>query len=147
MTESVVILTPVTPGTVMAPCALGFPRIVSEQAASVACREVNINMNRARLQDMFITGYFKDYEFVLLLDSDVEVSRDTVDMLVKAWKPGTTPCANTKGHVGAHVVASCALIHRKDYMAIDYMEKPYECQCKKVPNPFYVEGAVGRENK
>lgn len=139
------ILTPTTPGAVMAPCALPYPRMVSEQAPSVISREVNINMNRARLQRMFVAKHFQDFEFVLLLDSDVEVTRETVEMLVKAWKPGTTPCANTKGGLGSHVVASCALLGRKDYSEIDYMSNPYECQCKKVPNPFYVEGAFGEE--
>ena len=107
--------------------------------------EVNINMNRARLQRLFVAKHFQDFELVLLLDSDVEVTRETVEMLVNAWKPGTTPCANTKGHVGTHVVASCALVGRMDYAEIDYLARPYECQCKKVPNPFYVEGAIGRE--
>lgn len=141
----VMVLTPTTPGAVLAPYTLGFPRMVSEQAPSVTCREVNINMNRARLQRLFVAKHFQDFELVLLLDSDVEVTRETVEMLVKAWKPGTTPCANTKGHVGTHVVASCALVGRRDYAEIDYLARPYECQCKKVPNPFYVEGAIGRE--
>lgn len=143
---NVLVLTPITPGVIIAPYTIGLPRMVSELAPSVSCREVNINMNRARLQRMFLTKHFNEFELLLLLDSDVEVSRDTVDMLVKAWKPGYTPCARTKNVEGSHVVASCALIGRKDYIDIDYMSNPYECQCKKVPNPFYVDGATGVES-
>lgn len=145
--ERVIIVTPIAPGSVLAPCDLGAPRLVSELTPSVTSREANINMNRARLQRMFMTRHFPKYEFVLLLDSDVVVSKETVEKLMKAWKPGTTPCANTKGHEGGHVVASCALIGRQDYAEIDYMTKPYECQCRKVPNPFYVEGAAGAETR
>ena len=141
----VLVVTPIAPGTVLAPYSLGLPRLVSELAPSVRCRELNININRARLQRMFMGDYFPLYEFVLLLDSDVVVTRETVDMLEKAWKPCTTPCANTKGHETDHVVASCALIHRTDYSRIDYLSNIYECQCKKVPSPFYVDGAIGSE--
>lgn len=142
---AVIAVTPVAPGTVLAPFSLGIPRLVSELAPSVSVRERNININRARLQKMFMREQFGKYEFVLLLDSDVVVDPEVLDKLMAAWKPGTTPCANTKGAETDHVVASCALIHRNDYADIDYLDKPGECQCLKVPNPFYVDGAVGRE--
>lgn len=141
----VIALTPVAPCTVLAPYGLGFPRLVSELAPSVKVRERNINLNRARLQEMFLRSLFPRYEFVLLLDSDVVVSRETVDMLLKAWTAGTTPCANTKGTHGGHVVCSCALMHRSDYEKVDYLTNLSECQCLKLPSPFYVEGARGYE--
>ena len=96
---------------------------------------------------MFLSKYFADYELVLLLDSDVVVTRETVDKLAAAWKPGLVPCANTKGTVTDHVVASCALIGRKDYSEVDYLTNPDICQCKKLKNTFYVDGATGYEIK
>lgn len=138
-------LTPIAPGTILAPCELGLPRLVSELAPSVQGRERNINLNRARLQELFMRKYFPRYEFVLLLDSDVVVTRAVFDKLVAAWAPGTTPCAITKGDTKGHVVCACALIHRADYAKVDYLSDMLQCQCMKLPSPFYVEGAIAEE--
>ena len=143
--SEILVLTPIAPGTVLAPYSLGLPRLVSEVAPSVKVRERNINLNRARLQEMFLSRYFTRYEYVLLLDSDVVVSRETVDMLLKAWTPETTPCAITKGLCEGHVVCACSLVHRNDYEKVDYLSELSQCQCMKLPNPFYVDGAVGFE--
>ena len=141
----VIVVTPICPGTILAPYSLGYPRLISEMSPIAAARERSINTNRARLQRMFVSKYFCDYELVLLLDSDVIVTKETVDKLIAAWKPGLVPCANTKGCETDHVVASCALIGRKDYSEIDYLKDPDICQCKKLQNSFYVDGAVGYE--
>lgn len=141
--DKVIALTPIAPGTMLAPFSLGIPRLVSELAPSVRGRERNINMNRARLQAMYMHGYFNRFEFVLLLDSDVVITPDILDKLMEAWKPGTTPCAYTKGHETSHVCAACALVHRTDFAEINYLDKPFECQCTKVPKPFYVQGTEG----
>ena len=143
--QNILVLTPVAPGTVLAPYALGLPRLVSELAPSVKVRERNININRARLQSIFVTKYFPKYEYVLLLDSDVVVSREAVNLLLKAWTPDTTPCACTKEGNGGHVVCSCALVHRTDYEKVDYLSEMMQCQCMKLPHPFYVDGAKGYE--
>lgn len=142
---AVIALTPIAPGTILAPCELGLPRLVSELAPSVQGRERNINMNRARLQELFMRKYFPKYEFVLLLDSDVVVTRAVFDKLLAAWAPGTTPCAITKGDTEGHVVCACALIHRADYAKVDYLSDMLQCQCMKLPSPFYVEGAIAEE--
>ena len=142
---AVIVLTPIAPGTILAPYALGLPRLVSELAPSVQGRERNINLNRARLQELFMRKCFPKYEYALLLDSDVVVQRDVVDKLLAAWAPGTTPCAITKGDTEGHVVCACALIHRADYAKVDYLSDTLQCQCMKLPSPFYVEGAIAEE--
>ena len=96
---------------------------------------------------MYISRYFSQYEFVLLMDSDVVVEKDAVDRLIAEWHPGVTPCINTKGCISDHVVTSCALVGRSDYGKVDYLTNLYECQCLKLPNPFYVEGLSGYEVK
>lgn len=143
---NILAVTPIRPGTIIAPCNLGkIPRLISELVPVHGAREVNININRARLQKMFVEKYFGLYDFVLLLDSDVAVDFQTVQLLVDAWKPGTVPCTNTKGIQTDHVVASCALISRADYRNVDYVTNPYTCQCMKLPNTFYVKGALAKE--
>lgn len=138
-------LTPIAPGTLVHPIGCDIPRLISELAPSVTGREANINLNRARLQRMFIRQYYPLHEFVLLVDSDVVVTADVIRKLQDAWKPGTTPCALTKQSAVGHVVTSCALIHRADYEKVNYLDNVLQCQCLKLPSPFYVEGAVGYE--
>lgn len=142
---NVIALTPVVLGTVLAPFSLGIPRLVSELEPMGLNREVNINANRMRLQNIFRDNRFRKYDMVLLMDSDVVIDLDAFDRLVSAWKSGTTACANTKGSFKGHVVTSCALLHRLDYLRVDYCTEPKKCQCSKLPHPFYVDGAVGTE--
>lgn len=131
----------------MAPYTLGLSRVVSELAPSFhSMRETEININRHRLQG-FVLQHRREYEFVLLLDADVVVGPEILDKLMAAWKPETTPCINTKGMPTGHVIASCALISMDDYANIDYLAEPSLCQCLKVPNPFYVDGFEGKEEK
>ncbi len=142
---AVIALTPIAPGTVLAPFTLGIPRLVSELPPSVKVREANINLNRARLQEMFVRRLFPKYEFALLLDSDVVIGTDALDKLMAAWMPGKTPCAVTKGSMEGHVVCACSLIHRTDYEKVDYLSDLFRCQCTKLPGPFYVPDAIGEE--
>lgn len=58
---------------------------------------------------------------------------------------GATACAITKGTTEGHVVAACALLDKYAYDRIDYLADIRKCQCTKVPNPFYVDGAVTEE--
>ena len=144
--RKIIAATPVSPGGILAPFTLGLPRVVSELAPSFhATREREININRHRLQG-FVLSHRREYEFVLLLDADVVVGPEILDRLMAAWKPGTTPCVNTKGECKTgHVIASCALISMEDYANIDYLKDAEICQCLKVPNPFYIEYEGGIE--
>lgn len=102
-------------------------------------------MNRARLQGLFIkVNQFHEYSHVLLMDSDVVIGVDGLEALKAAWKTETTPCIRTKQGDG-HIVTSCALVGVSDYMKVDYLDTINQCQCWKLPNPFYVEGFTGEE--
>lgn len=137
--------TPLVPGGILAPFTLGIPRVVSEFAPTChTTRERDINVNRHRLQG-FVLRHKRDFEFVLLLDSDVVIGEDALHALLNAWKPGTTPCVNTKGVPTGHVIAACALISMEDYAKIDYLQDAELCQCLKVPKPFYIDGYKGNE--
>lgn len=138
-------LTPIAPGSVLAPYSLGLPRLVSELAPIRAGREANINMNRAKLQSLFIkVNHLHEYSHVLLMDSDVVISTEALEALKSAWKQETTPCIRTKNGDG-HVVTSCALVGVSDYLKVNYLDNINQCQCHKLPKPFYVEGFKGEE--
>lgn len=154
MANNVMILTPLISGTVIAPCELPYPRLVAGvECDGLGVREMRINVSRAILQKNFIKKFYHKFEFVLLMDADVVIDPDVVGKLLVAWKEHTTPCANTKSGAFNQAnpyhgpVTSCALIHRADYERVDYLEKLAECQCHKLPKPFYVEGARGYESK
>ena len=142
----VLAVTPIKPGTILAPFDLGIERFVSEMSPFGETREASINMNRQRLQSMVRRVYaMRQISHILLLDSDVVATKEIFELLKKAWKPGYTACANTKGGATTHVLASFALIGVNDYLNIDYLTNINQCQCQKVPNPFYVEGAATTE--
>lgn len=144
--RKIIAATPIPPGGILAPYTLGLPRVVSEVAPSFhTTREREININRHRLQG-FVLSHRREYDFVLLLDADVVVGPEILEKLMAAWKPGTTPCINTKGMPTGHVIASCALISMEDYSNIDYLKDAQLCQCTKVPNPFYIEGIEAKED-
>ena len=143
--RKIIAATPVPPGGILAPFTLGIPRVVSEVAPSFhATREREININRHRLQG-FVLQHRREYEFVLLLDADVVVGADAVGKLMDAWKPGTTPCINTKGMPTGHVITSCGLIAMQEYANVDYLKDAELCQCLKLPNPFYIDYKGGNE--
>lgn len=140
-----VILTPIAPGTVVPPGDLGFPRVFSEMGPVAMEREVNINVNRARLQSIYRNKLYAKYKFVYLIDSDVVVTKEMLEQLASAWKQGTTPCILTKQSASGHVVCSCCYMAGVDYLKVDYMSNPRQCQCYKLPSPFYVDGIKGYE--
>lgn len=143
--SSVIALTPIAPGAILAPFTLGIPRMVSEMApCGSGNREIDININRHRLQRKFLSNR-RSFDFVLLIDSDVEVGPEALDALLGAWKPCTTPCINTKGGPTNHIITSCALVSVEDYGKVNYLSEPGVCQCCKLPNPFYIEGIEGKE--
>lgn len=145
--ERLLILTPIAPKTIIAPAPLAYPRLISELAPSVSIRDENININWARLQHIFMRDYYTDFDFLLLLDSDVVITNDDVEKLGAAWKMHTTPCVNTKGGETTHIITSCALMHKCDFETINYLVDMDMCPCSKMPNPFYVEGTTGYEIK
>ena len=145
MRYSTLILTPISKGAVLAPCSVPLPRLVSEMESYGTTREERININRARLQEIFRRTAWGSCSHVLLLDSDVVLTERVYSLLEEAWKTGTTACAITKGTTEGHVIAACALLDKYDYDRIDYLSDIRKCQCKKVPNPFYVDGAVTEE--
>lgn len=142
-----VILTPIATGTVLPPVDLGFPRVYSECAPVDMAREINININRDRLQGIYRSRLYRKYKYVYLIDSDVVVTHDDLVKLSEAWKPGTTPCILTKESDKGHTVCSCCFMTGADYLRVDYMSRPRECQCYKLPNPYYVDGLKGKEVK
>lgn len=139
-------ITPISPGDILQPLVI-YPRLVSELSPIHICREVNININRSRLQTRFITSLYNAYEWVLLIDSDVSVSEDTLRKLEEYAEIGKTACVKTKSGLTDHVITSCALIHKSDYQRVNYLDNPFVCQCHKLPNPFYVEGLSAEEIK
>lgn len=142
-----IILTPIAPGTIVPPTDLGFPRVFSEMGPVAMEREVNINVNRARLQSIYRNKLYAKYKFVYLIDSDVVVTKADLVRLADAWKQGTTPCILTKKNASGHVVCACCFMAGVDYLAVDYMSNPRQCQCYKLPSTFYVDGLKGREVK
>lgn len=152
----IMIVTPVIPGTVIAPCELPYPRLIAGVEPKQKVREVNINLSRSYCQSEFLKHWFHKFEFVLLMDSDVVIKPGIVDKLLSVWKQGLVPCANTKSGAFNQAnpyhgpVTSCALIHRADYEKVDYLEKLCECQCIKLGRKFktfYVDDCRGYETK
>ena len=150
----IMIVTPVAPATVVAPCGLPYPRLIAGVEPKHKVREVNINLSRSYCQSEFLKHFFHKFEFVLLMDADVVIKPGIVDKLLNAWKQGLVPCANTKGNASVNpehgAVTSCALIHRADYEKVDYLGNLGLCQCRILNNrfhTFYVKDAYGYEVK
>lgn len=148
MPGDAVILTPLSTGFPVPAGDLGFPRVFSECPAVSSVREININVNRARLQNLYKSRLAHRYPYVYLIDADVVVTADDLVKLRCAWNgPGTTACINTKGGPTGHVVASCCFMSGNDYARVDYMVNAHECQCLKLPGTYYVELLGGTEEK
>ena len=110
-------------------------------------REINININRDRLQGIYRSRLYRKYKYVFLIDSDVVVTHDDLVKLSEAWQPGKTPCILTKESDKGHTVCSCCFMAGVDYLRVDYMSMPRQCQCYKLQSPFYVDGLKGKEMK
>lgn len=151
--SNIMVVTPCAPGTVLAPCCLPLPRLTyAQDYPYIPVREQRINLNRFQCQRLFLRRYFGQFEFALLVDSDVVIRPKAIPLLLAAWEPGKVPCANTKGpgeiDPGHGVVTSCALIHRADYAKVDYLGNLGKCQCRilgEMFKTFYVEGCCGYE--
>ena len=145
--SNTIVITPALNGTLLAPYELGLPRLVCGIEAGWLPREFRINLSRDLCQRKYMSHYMRDYEWILLMDSDVVIDVDCFAKLKAQAGIGKTACADTKEGKKSHVICACALVHRTDYIKVDYLSKPTECQCCKLPNPFYVEGAFGYERK
>jgi hypothetical protein len=116
-------------------------------------REININHNRYDLQQKFnnLSGVV---DLVLLMDSDVKVSKDTLSKLLEAFDGSTPICVNTKGDrwdTERHICCACCLMRYEDWQKIDYIGTYVDdCQCKKImelfPDVHYVDGLTGTED-
>lgn len=98
-------------------------------------REVNININRSKLQKQILAMGLNYSDVVILLDSDVVMqSTDCIARLVTALDDDLIcAAAMTKpGDTGGHIVTACAAIRYSHYMLIDYMAKGRKCQCGQI---------------
>lgn len=151
--SNIMVITPCSPGTVLAPCPVALPRLIyAQDYPGILVREHRINLNRYQCQQLFCRRYFHQYEYALLMDSDVVVPEEAVYHLLDEWKAGTVPCIDTKctGKIdpGHGVVTSCALIHRADYEKVDYLGNLDKCQCRilgSLFHTFYVKDYSGYE--
>jgi hypothetical protein len=143
--DNIIVLTPIASGELLQPFP-SYPRIVSEMRPVHNSREVNINVNRSRLQHIFIASpYVYDCKWVILADSDVVITESALQILVDNATERKTACITTKGTTVGHVVTSCCILSVRDYLRVDYLTEPRNCQCKKLPNPFYIQGAYAYE--
>lgn len=139
------VVTPLLEGSLLHPCG-ALLRLVRSERPVADHREASINLQRHELQRIVRMLYRKQFRKVFLIDADVVVTEEQLRMLYDAVKPGTTACLQTKKYrEEGHVCAACACIYMEDYLSIDYLDNIKECQCKKVPNPFYIVGAVTEE--
>ena len=146
---SVIVLTPIMPGELIAPGNLSYPRLVSEMAPiSSFSKDFNININWYKLQRIFVEKYQKQFEYVALVDSDVIINDDLIHHLLKNWKEHFTPCIRTKSYdTKGHIIAACSLMHRDDFIHVKYHDGVNTCPCVKYPNTFYIEGVSTSEIK
>lgn len=136
-------LTPILSGQTLAHeviqgvASLGIPWLINSNPASLSNvpREVNINANRAQLQQEARKQGLKPYDLVLLLDSDVVIDKPIFDRL-KSSLTGEFVCTSvdTKGMKFDHTITACALMEWQYYELIRYWDKPTECQCLKIAN-------------
>ncbi len=140
------VVTPLLEGSLLHPCGK-LPRLVRSERPVADHREASINLQRHELQRIVRLLYRKRFRKVFLIDADVVVTEEHLRKLYDAVKTGTTACLQTKPtREEGHVCAACACINMEDYLSIDYLDNIKECQCKKVPSPFYVDWAVTEEN-
>lgn len=148
---SVMCITPLVSGTLLPPLHLPCPRLVAGATLDgISLRERRINVSRALCQSEFMRRFYRDYEFVFLLDSDCVVPPGSVDRLLAAWEQDTAPCIRTKTFSDGHVVTSACLLHRTQYETLDYLAAPERCQCRVIADryrAYYLEGTEGFETK
>ena len=113
--------------------------------------EINVNHNRYQLQQK--CKHLSDrYDLVLLMDSDVVVTNESLNALMKQFN-GDPLCIPTKETIDySHICCACCLMKFDDWQQIDYINTYVdECQCTKIrrlfPNVRYCDGVVGHEHK
>lgn len=119
-------------------------------------RECNINKNRDNIQKLYIEKGLKS-KHVLLLDSDVLVSEENLNQLITAYDGINPLCIDTKGRMNSikhwnkniteeeliekmsehHVICACCLMPTEDWLKINYIENPNQCQCLKIKGAKY----------
>lgn len=120
---------------------------ISSLPESYNDRQKSINRNWRRLQETIsddLPKYAK-YDFILLMDSDVVIPEGSISILESYAKKGTTPCIDTHGGKGSHIITSCALVELYDFLTLDYSKSC--CPCGLMPNPFYISDIKGYEIK
>lgn len=150
------ILTPMLPGpldplVIAGAASVSAPWLISQATAEICCghREVDINLNRHRLQKMARCLGLKGSDIVLLLDSDVIMPHGTVQALVARLLDSECICsaAMTQGRTD-HVLTACAVIRWEHYELLRFWDNADECQCKKIARlgrVDYVPGIVAKE--
>ena len=134
------ILTPMQPGAldprvIAGAATVSAPWAIAMAPADICCghREVDINLNRNRLQRMARGLGLHGSDIVLLLDSDVIMPAGTAQALVAHLLESECICAAamTQGHTD-HVLTACAAIRWEHYALIRFWQDADECQCKKI---------------
>lgn len=115
-------------------------------------REININHNRYDLQQKY-KGLSERVDLVLLMDSDVKVSKSSLAKLLEQFDGHTPICIHTKGERWNmdHICCACCLMRYDDWQKIDYIGTYVDdCQCNKIkqlfPDVHYCEGLSGIED-
>lgn len=134
------ILTPMLPGpldplVIAGVASVSAPWLISQAPAEICCghREVDINLNRHRLQRMARGLNLRGSDIVLLLDSDVIMPHGTAQALVAHLLDSECICsaAMTQGRTD-HVLTACAVIRWEHYELLRFWDNADECQCKKI---------------
>lgn len=145
------ILTPMQPGAldprvVAGAATVSAPWAIAMAPADICCghREVDINLNRHRLQRIARGMGLHSSDIVLLLDSDVIMPAGTAQALVAHLLDSDCICAAamTQGHTD-HVLTACAVIRWEHYELLRFWDNADECQCKKIAQLGRVEYVSG----
>ena len=127
------------------------PWVISQANAEICCghREVDINLNRHRLQRMARGLGLHGSDIVLLLDSDVIMPHGTAQAIVAHLLDSECICsaAITQGRTD-HVLTACAVIRWEHYELLRFWDNADECQCKKIARlgrAEYVPGIICSE--
>lgn len=145
------ILTPMLPGVldplvIAGAASVSAPWLISQANAEICCghREVDINLNRHRLQKMARGLNLLGTDIVLLLDSDVIMPQGTAQALVAHLLDSECICsaAITQGRTD-HVLTACAVIRWEHYELLRFWQDADECQCKKIARLGRVEYVPG----
>lgn len=135
----ILIATPMLLGQILHPEVIkgvadtGLPWLISTSPnqLSIYCTEAEINLNRHKLQ---MEAWKLEWEYVVLLDSDVVMPLGAiVDMRDALTDDLVTVAIDTKGHDWGHVITACAMMRRKDFERLRYLDGDIcECACKKI---------------